>query len=365
MRLKAKAKDRENRDKVVEIDPAKGASAVELKLGGAPQTHEIVGRVMRDDQPWAGVAVKAESCDLSPDLSGGMISRPWNMPPLGEAKTDADGRYRIEIHVSDVQHVHVSVAHLGGSPIVPLDRPTVDLGTIEYFRHRGKETVCGTVIDPLGLPVSGVSIQSQVRDRNYIGDDRPEKDRRQSVTDQEGRFTIGDVFAEPVEISVRSAGNGTSSQPSTSVTIEGGTQDAQIIFDRSLGMAPVQIDPVAVTDLEVDAAPPDAQAPDQGSPAHSIEGFVVCLGAPQAMPGTIRVATDQDGRFRFDNLAEQIAYTLFGDALLERVPGERVEIWIGGRVAIGKTIPPMQCLYNPGQYGMSITGDQVLIVQLK
>ena len=55
----------------------------------------------------------------------------------------------------------------------------------------------------------------------------------------------------------------------------------------------------------------------------------------------------------------------FGDAVLERVPGERVEIWIGGRVAIEETIPPLQRLYNPGQYGMSISGDQVLIVQLK
>ncbi len=655
LKLKARFENRESPDVVVDIDPATGASGVELKLSGSTRKHEIVGRVLKDGQPWAGVHVKVEAFDLPPDYSGGLISRPWNVPPLGEGETDSDGRYRIEIDVSDVQRVSVSVARLGGSsPIVQLDRPTVDLGTIEYLQHNwGQETVRGTVVDPLGLPVNGVTVQASVRDRNYVGDKRPKIDARRSVTDEEGGFTIRDVFIEPVEITVRPADNAAYYQPSTSVTIEGGTQDAKIVFDRSLGKGPAQIDPVAVTDLNDDAASRPAQESGPNHPAHSIEGFVVddknepiagatvrvfcaqpintfprrnpfahpacaiitttdeqgifaigpidadlkvrlvagagkyyatvgdfisptadveaavielgkpreetrgatikqilkdktgkplphaivslarigdqdiqrfqssggpcvmtgtdgqlelvipgnyfagqvlvfpvghpacilcnrittpwpvkrkpgdyeypavetgfaitgrivdegqpvsgyvvCLRAGHAMPGTIRVATDEDGRFRIDGVASRIQYTLlgdiqqpkpkhlvsrrvvgdytgklvdfgdlslekmhelavkvvpapgakipptmtvtcklmsggpsisanvspFGDAVLEHVPGEPVEIWIGGRVAIEQTMPPLQRLYNPGQYGMIVSDDQVLIVQLK
>lgn len=251
--LKAVAGTRHSRDAVIEFDHASNRPIevdLELSVGDEARVVELVGKVIKDGKPTAGVVVTADP--PPPRTLQGNWTRfrgsPRGKAQLGEAITDPNGEFQMRLKVSDVDSVRIGVRSHQQSKLVDLNAPRIKIPTIDISEMIGTETIRGVVVDPQGSPVSGVKVSAN-RQRLPKPDPRnPVKSPHHAVTDAKGVFRLASLADGPIEVSVSPIGLPLGHGVSSDVTIAAGQSDARIVFDPTLSRVPEQIEPVQVQD---------------------------------------------------------------------------------------------------------------------
>jgi hypothetical protein len=164
---------------------------------------------------------------------------------LGEAKTDASGRYRFEglelgdqyrVEIFDAdcladrdwgrQRAQFQTVRKGAAEI---DLPDVHLGT-------RSQSLRGTVVDPQGKPVAGISVSASLASERRLGFSRPASGPPPwTKTDDKGRFELLQLPDEPIELMAYQANPKGGKIERPSITRPRLNQeDIRIVFDPTL-----------------------------------------------------------------------------------------------------------------------------------
>lgn len=212
----------------------------------------LTGKVLLEGKPLEGVTLYfSRGVPRSGDQT--RRNRPANAPelpprmyPQGEAKTDAEGRYRLTgLKVGDWYSIRVVGPKLTadmrwnynyGVKLKESDTGEVVLPNVRLIHWN--QTLAGMVVDPQGKPVVGASVSTQTRDSNmsipnmlYDRDTPP-----WTMTGADGRFVLKNLPNEPLTIFayMPSKKGDTSIRFPVKVPAEKNQQNIKVVLDPSL-----------------------------------------------------------------------------------------------------------------------------------
>jgi protocatechuate 3,4-dioxygenase beta subunit len=203
-----------------------------LEIRLAP-TGTIAGRVLEGDKPVVDAQIQAselESAQNSPTGSLKSADRYF-------AKTDENGRFEIPL-VEAERQLHLTVYIEGYAETEGRDSKVQAVAgqVVEVKRFsmiRTDKVVSGTVIDPDGNPVAGVSVSAAMRSGMPIS-----RAFTQRPTGKDGRFTIRGVANVPLTLMayIRPSDDATDRtiRFSARVDAEPGEADVRIVLDPKL-----------------------------------------------------------------------------------------------------------------------------------
>ena len=168
--------------------------------------QKIHGRITgADGKPTAGASVAAIAMRVAHGR-GGDLEPPGTV--LGEAQTDADGRYQFELEkVSSKTHLYPKlIARASGSAVAWKSLNLDAADTEASFELQPEQPITGRLVDIEGQPAAGVQVRVAGITPRVAGDQSPSEgvgffEARQLpaawphpiVTDDKGRFSIGGI----------------------------------------------------------------------------------------------------------------------------------------------------------------------------
>lgn len=260
----------------VPCDPAASdPRLVELKPLTLVATGNVSGAVTVDGRPLAGARV---SINLS--TSGGVSDR-----PLGDAKTDENGRFEVRnieaghrlyaVYQSE-NSAYRTIAGNNGRAIGSLaPGQTIELDPFEFFTRT--QTVSGIVVDPAGKPLPDVAVQTMSPNIGEI----PAADQSKALTDMsypairtgaDGRFSFEHLFDRPVRLCAMvkppSADPNAFRVIRAYVTVAAGETNAKIVLDP-LNNSPdgIQLQPGAERSKQPESRDSQSEPDHSNSPA--------------------------------------------------------------------------------------------------
>ena len=216
------------------VDRIKKAKDAELVHSAIDPVHGIVlsGRLLKDDQPRAGVQVKLSR---TPEKTGN--------PSKSETITDADGRYRFSgletgdkyfLGISDPDGLVVPgwLYQFPYAQTVPPMTSEIKLSDVHLLVS--EQSLSGTVIDPQGKPVKGITVSAGMSDGRRLS--RSDKGPVPWIeTDKDGRFELRQLPNESIELMVYGpTPAGEFIKFATHVRPKLGQTDIRIVFDPTL-----------------------------------------------------------------------------------------------------------------------------------
>ena len=194
------------KNKSTTIATASETENVSMHATSDSPRQKIHGRITgADGKPTAGASVAAIAMRVAHGR-GGDLEPPGTV--LGEAQTDADGRYQFELEkVSSKTHLYPKlIARASGSAVAWKSLNLDAADTEASFELQPEQPITGRLVDIEGQPAAGVQVRVAGITPRVAGDQSSSEgvgffEARQLpaawphpiVTDDKGRFTIGGI----------------------------------------------------------------------------------------------------------------------------------------------------------------------------
>ena len=186
-------------------------------------TGVVKGRVMEGDEPLADAEVQLDARALRKDSRGN-----WPLTSYDRIRTDKDGYFEFPLVEGDCQiDLHV---HPEGYTNATCQGELAAGGTFEpepFTVMKLDKTVGGTVVDPDGKPVEGVTVTAEP----YSNPTIHHQAWNRNATGKDGRFVIHGVPDVPLTLNAHIRLDGQVLRNSVQTKAEPGTLEVKIVFD--------------------------------------------------------------------------------------------------------------------------------------
>ena len=186
-------------------------------------TGVVKGRVMEGDEPLADAEVQLDARALRKDSRGN-----WPLTSHDHIRTDKDGYFEFSLVEGDCQiDLHV---HPEGYTNATCQGELAAGGTYEaepFTVMKLNKTVGGTVVDPDGKPVEGVTVTAEP----YSNPTIHHQAWNRNATGKDGRFVIHGVPDVPLTLNAHIRLDGQVLRNSVQTKAEPGALEVKIVFD--------------------------------------------------------------------------------------------------------------------------------------
>jgi protocatechuate 3,4-dioxygenase beta subunit len=206
----------------VPVEGRKGTAKIEGLQVKLQPMGSVTGRAVGEDKkPIGGAAVSLMIMHQHPE---GYMS--MNTVTTG-VTTGADGRFAVETLVPGGQYyVQVEAKDFAGAQSVQFEAKTGQAHPLgDLVLPKADQSLAGTVVDPTGKPLAGVSISCSANRGMVFG-----INASQIVTDKKGRFRVTGLPRGPVRLIAQVVGEGPTAPLYVQTQANAGQQDVRLVL---------------------------------------------------------------------------------------------------------------------------------------
>ena len=301
--------------KPVEINSVGSYSgeSMNLRMDATTILMSIVGTLAIDKKPANGVLVSLDLNSREVVALDGLRSRGIEYP-VSTSLTDALGRFEFLFTGNNRDSFSLNVIspasmrnHMLGYLDMKLNKLRTELPPIHFRTAYGDESIAGEIVTPDGDSVVGAWIKALPQNRevpilklNPFGDNESNADT--AVTDEQGNFVCRNLSVGYADLQLRL---GKKDDPwaiplTQFLKAKTGHDYVHAVMDPTLASPPTRVEPLETSPRDVEANSFAVTGRVLG-PDGPIRGYAVCMSLPKS-PITYRVATNEEGIFRFDRI---------------------------------------------------------------